>query len=88
MNFITANLFLITEHLACKTLHQCLTSDPMTLQHESVQNKMSVTDVMKHVTGVLEGMEVIKSYGVSSTYGSIIHIIMIFIYLFKLLTLI
>ena len=74
MHFLKAKLFLITEHLVCKTLHQRLTSDPMTLQHESVQNTMSVTYVMKHVTGVLEGMEVIKSYGVSSTYGSIVYI--------------
>ncbi|XP_071825800.1 uncharacterized protein [Apostichopus japonicus] len=53
---------MITEHLACKTLHNYLTFDP-TSRQGSGRNVTSVRDVMKHLSGVLEGMEVIKSYG-------------------------
>ncbi|XP_071825810.1 ephrin type-A receptor 4a-like isoform X1 [Apostichopus japonicus] len=53
---------MITEHLACKTLDNYLTFDP-TSQQGSGRSVTSVLDVMKHLSGVLEGMEVIKSYG-------------------------
>ncbi|XP_071825805.1 uncharacterized protein [Apostichopus japonicus] len=53
---------MITEHLACKTLDNYLNFDP-TSRQGSGRSVTSVRDVMEHLSGLLEGMEVIKSYG-------------------------
>ncbi|XP_071814700.1 uncharacterized protein [Apostichopus japonicus] len=56
----TGTLYLITEHVVCETLDSRLNFDP---DSESTQSPMTVPDVMKHISGILEGMEFIKSYG-------------------------
>lgn len=57
----SATLYLITEHVVCETMDNQLTCDP-----DSIGTKapMTVPDVMKHISGILEGMELIESYGV------------------------
>ncbi|XP_071812208.1 uncharacterized protein [Apostichopus japonicus] len=54
-------LYLITEHLVCDPLDSLITSDS-SAQGE-LSSTMSVTEVMKMLAGILEGMEVLKSYG-------------------------
>ncbi|PIK38602.1 putative fibroblast growth factor receptor 1-A-like isoform X4, partial [Apostichopus japonicus] len=52
--------YLITGHVDSDTLASRLTFDPNSM---GTQSPMLVPDVMKHISGILEGMEVIKSYG-------------------------
>ncbi|PIK37925.1 putative ephrin type-A receptor 3 [Apostichopus japonicus] len=54
-------LYLITEHLVCDPLDSLITSDS-SAQGE-LSSTLSVTEVMKMLAGILEGMEVLKSYG-------------------------
>lgn len=54
------NLYLISEHLDCTTLHSMLT------KNNYCSISLTVSDVIKHVTGVLEGVDVINKFGVSS----------------------
>ncbi|XP_071841203.1 uncharacterized protein [Apostichopus japonicus] len=57
--------YLITGHVDSDTLASRLTFDPNSM---GTQSPMLVPDVMKHISGILEGMEVIKSYGVSQLH--------------------
>ncbi|PIK57141.1 Tyrosine kinase receptor Cad96Ca [Apostichopus japonicus] len=53
-------LYLISEHIVCETLDCRLTFDPTS---QGTQSPLLVPDVMKHISGILEGMECIISYG-------------------------
>ncbi|XP_071841653.1 uncharacterized protein [Apostichopus japonicus] len=54
-------LYLITEHLVCDPLDSIITGDS-SMQGE-VTTIMSVTEVMEILAGILEGMEILQSYG-------------------------
>ncbi|XP_071855350.1 uncharacterized protein [Apostichopus japonicus] len=56
----TGTLYLITEHVVCETLDSRLNFDP---DSECTQSPMLVPDAMKHISGILEGMAFIQSYG-------------------------
>ncbi|XP_071854355.1 uncharacterized protein [Apostichopus japonicus] len=51
-------LYLITEHTVCETLDSRLTFDP-----SSQSSPFSVSDVMKHIASILEGLECLQSFG-------------------------
>ncbi|XP_071843762.1 uncharacterized protein [Apostichopus japonicus] len=51
------NMYLISEHLDCTTLHSMLT------KNNYCSISLTVSDVIKHVTGVLEGVDVINKFG-------------------------
>ncbi|XP_071843772.1 uncharacterized protein [Apostichopus japonicus] len=55
------NLYLVSEHLVCETLHCLLTRE--TVEKRNVYCCSSLPDVIKHVTGLLEGMHIINTYG-------------------------
>ncbi|PIK39360.1 putative ephrin type-A receptor 1 [Apostichopus japonicus] len=54
-------LYLITEHLVCDPLDSIITCDSST--QGEITSIMSVTEVMKMLAGILEGMEILQSYG-------------------------
>ncbi|XP_071814724.1 uncharacterized protein [Apostichopus japonicus] len=51
-------LYLVTERTVCETLKSRLTFDP-----SSQSSTFSVSDVMKHVAAILEGIKCLQSYG-------------------------
>ncbi|XP_071843787.1 tyrosine-protein kinase BTK-like isoform X2 [Apostichopus japonicus] len=55
------NLYLVSEHLVCGTLHCLLTQEAV--EKRNVYCCSSLPDVIKHVTGLLEGMHIINTYG-------------------------
>ncbi|XP_071843770.1 uncharacterized protein [Apostichopus japonicus] len=58
------NLYLMSEHLVCETLHCLLTRE--TEEKRKVYCCSSLSDVIIHVTGLLEGMHIINTYGMHS----------------------
>ncbi|XP_071842980.1 uncharacterized protein [Apostichopus japonicus] len=59
----SSKLFLISEHLNCETLHSVLSRDTKNKGDYYCCSSLSVPDVIKHVAGVLEGMDILKTFG-------------------------
>ncbi|XP_071843649.1 uncharacterized protein [Apostichopus japonicus] len=59
----SSKLFLISEHLNCENLHSVLSRDTKDKGDYYCCSSLSVPDVIKHVAGVLEGMDVLKTFG-------------------------
>ncbi|XP_071843652.1 uncharacterized protein [Apostichopus japonicus] len=60
----SSKLFLISEHLNCENLHSVLSRDTKDKGDYYCCSSLSVHDVIKHVAGVLEGMDILKTFGV------------------------
>ncbi|PIK37314.1 hypothetical protein BSL78_25852 [Apostichopus japonicus] len=60
----SSKLFLISEHLNCENLHSVLSRDTKDKGDYYCCSSLSVPDVIKHVAGVLEGMDILKTFGV------------------------
>ncbi|XP_071843284.1 uncharacterized protein [Apostichopus japonicus] len=56
-------LFLISEHLVCETMQDFLSRDTKDKGDYYCCSSLSVPDVIKHVAGILEGMDIIKTFG-------------------------
>ncbi|XP_071842891.1 fibroblast growth factor receptor 1-like [Apostichopus japonicus] len=59
----SSKLFLISEHLNCENLHSVLSRDTKDKGDYYCCSSLSVPDVIKHVAGVLEGMDILKTFG-------------------------
>ncbi|XP_071842185.1 uncharacterized protein [Apostichopus japonicus] len=59
----SSKLFLISEHLNCESLHSVLSRDTKDKGDYYCCSSLSVPDVIKHVAGVLEGMDILKTFG-------------------------
>ncbi|XP_071842974.1 uncharacterized protein [Apostichopus japonicus] len=59
----SSKLFLISEHLNCENLHSVLSRDTKNKGDYYCCSSLSVPDVIKHVAGVLEGMDILKTFG-------------------------
>ncbi|XP_071839327.1 uncharacterized protein [Apostichopus japonicus] len=58
-----ANFYLINEHLICETLESKVLGKSDPNAETSPFPSMMVSDIMKHASGIMSGMEVIHSYG-------------------------
>ncbi|XP_071842999.1 ALK tyrosine kinase receptor-like isoform X8 [Apostichopus japonicus] len=56
-------LWLITTHFAGENLHSVLSRDTKEKGDYYCCSSMSVTDVIKHISGILEGMDILKTFG-------------------------
>ncbi|XP_071843290.1 uncharacterized protein [Apostichopus japonicus] len=56
-------LFLISEHLVCENLHKVLSRDTKYEKDYYCCSSLSVPDVIKHIAGVLEGMDILNTFG-------------------------
>ncbi|XP_071842978.1 uncharacterized protein [Apostichopus japonicus] len=59
----SSKLFLISGHLNCENLHSVLSRDTKDKGDYYCCSSLSVPDVIKHVAGVLEGMDILKTFG-------------------------
>ncbi|XP_071843782.1 uncharacterized protein [Apostichopus japonicus] len=64
ISFESNNLYLMSEHIVCETLHCLLTREAVATRNDHCRRSLS--DIIKHVTGLLEGMHIINTYGMFS----------------------
>ncbi|XP_071843639.1 uncharacterized protein [Apostichopus japonicus] len=62
MSVQSSKLFLISEHLNCENLQSVLSRDKDKGDYDCCSS-FSVSDVIKHVAGILEGMDVLNTFG-------------------------
>ncbi|PIK47347.1 hypothetical protein BSL78_15796 [Apostichopus japonicus] len=56
-------LFLISEHLVCENMHKVLSRDTKDEKDYYCCSSLSVPDLIKHIAGVLEGMDILNTFG-------------------------
>lgn len=61
VNF-AGKLYLISERFICENLYSVLSRD--TKRDHNGYSSLSVPEVINHVSGVLEGMDILKEFGV------------------------
>ncbi|XP_071842688.1 uncharacterized protein [Apostichopus japonicus] len=56
-------LFLISEHLVCESMHKVLSRDTKDEKDLYCCSSLTVPDVIKHISGILEGMDILNTFG-------------------------